>query len=127
LLLARLPSPLKIRTVDFYSPSSFPHRHRFSHLGRACFHTGVIFLLALLFCPAVTQAQEKPTRDISAVYAEGKIRGTKYKNEYFCLTLTAAPGGLPKAASLAQRGKERVWSMSRTIHPAFGTSLKLQC
>lgn len=65
----------------------------------------VIFLLALLFCPAVTQAQEKPTKDISAVYAEGKISGTKYKNEYFGLTLTAAPGRFTQAGFVNSAGK----------------------
>ena len=64
-----------------------------------------IFLVALLFSPVVTQAQQKPTKDISAVYAEGKISGTEYKNEYFALTLTAAPGQFTQGGFVSSEGK----------------------
>src|SRR6202795_2252808 len=64
-----------------------------------------IFLVALLFSPVVTQAQQKPTKDISAVYAEGKISGTEYKNEYFALTLTAAPGQVTQGGFVSSEGK----------------------
>jgi hypothetical protein len=65
----------------------------------------VVFLLTLFFSPVVTQAQQKPTKDISAVYAEGKISGTKYKNEYFALTLTAAPGQFTQGGFVSSEGK----------------------
>jgi len=64
-----------------------------------------IFLLALLFSPVVTQAQEKPTKDISAVYAEGKISGTEYRNEYFGLTLNAGPGRFTEGGFVSSEGK----------------------
>jgi hypothetical protein len=64
-----------------------------------------IFLVALLFSPVVTQPQQKPTKDISAVYAEGKISGTEYKNEYFALTLAAAPGQFTKRSFVSSDGK----------------------
>jgi len=64
-----------------------------------------IFLFGLLFCPVVTQAQQKPTKDISAVYAEGKINGTEYKNEYFALTLTATPGQFTQGGFVSSEGK----------------------
>jgi hypothetical protein len=65
----------------------------------------VIFLLALLFSPVATQTQQKPTKDISAVYAEGKISGTEYRNEYFGLTLTAAPGQFTEGGFVSSEGK----------------------
>jgi hypothetical protein len=64
-----------------------------------------IFLVVLLFSPVVTQAQQKPAKDISAVYAEGKISGTEYKNEYFALTLTAAPGQFTQRGFVSSEGK----------------------
>jgi hypothetical protein len=64
-----------------------------------------IFLLALLFSAVVTQAQIKPTKDISVVYAEGKTTGTEYKNEYFALTLTAAPGQFTQGGFVSSKGK----------------------
>jgi hypothetical protein len=69
-----------------------------------CPHSA-IFLLALLFSPVVAQAQQKPTKDISAVYAEGKISGTVYKNEYFALTLTAPPGQFTQGGFVSSEGK----------------------
>ena len=62
-------------------------------------------LLALLSSPTVTQAQQKPAKDVSAVYAEGKISGTEYKNEYFALTLTATPGQFTQAGFVSSEGK----------------------
>ena len=64
-----------------------------------------IFLLTLPFCPVVTQAQQKPSKDISAVYAVGKISGTEYKNEYFALTLTATPGQFTQGGFVSSEGK----------------------
>jgi hypothetical protein len=43
--------------------------------------------LLLIFSLRTTAAQ-KPTRDVSAVFATGKISATEYRNDYFGLTLT---------------------------------------
>ena len=67
--------------------------------------SSAIVLFALLFGPVVTQPQQKPTKDISAVYAEGKISGTEYKNEYFGLTLSAAPGQFTQGGFVSSEGK----------------------
>jgi hypothetical protein len=64
-----------------------------------------IFLLASIFAPAVIQTQRIPTKDISVVYAEGKISGNDYKNEYFALTLTPAPGQFTHGGFVSSEGK----------------------
>lgn len=51
------------------------------------------------------QAQQKPTKDISAVYAEGRISGTEYENEYFGLTLSAEPGKFTQRGFISPEGK----------------------
>jgi uridylate kinase len=49
----------------------------------------VLAALSFFFAsvPATTKAQT-PIKDISAVFAEGKINGNEYNNDYFGLTLT---------------------------------------
>src|SRR4029077_5372783 len=64
-----------------------------------------IILIALPFSTIVTRAQQKPTKDISAVFAEGKISGPEYKNGYFALTLTAAPGQFTQGSFVSPEGK----------------------
>jgi len=68
------------------------------------FHLSV-FAFSLLCNPVLTHAQEKPTKDISAVYAEGKINGSVYRNEYFGLTLTAQPGQFTQGGFISSEGK----------------------
>ena len=63
-----------------------------------------VFIFALLYTPALSFAQEKP-KDISAVYAEGKISGGLYKNEYFGITLTAQPGQFTQGGFVSSEGK----------------------
>jgi hypothetical protein len=47
----------------------------------------VLAALSFFFASVPATAQT-PTKDISAVIAEGKVNGTQYKNDYFGLTLT---------------------------------------
>src|SRR5215469_2935011 len=49
------------------------------------------------------QGQHKPTKEISAVYAEGKINGTEYKNEYSVRPSRLHRGSLPRTVSCHQR------------------------
>jgi len=68
-------------------------------------HPSIVCLFALLCGPAFAYAQGKATKDISAVYAEGKINETEYKNDYFGLTLTAEPGRFTNGAFISSEGK----------------------
>jgi hypothetical protein len=61
-------------------------------------------LFLLLLAPVVVQPQQKRTKDISAVYAEGKIGGSEYKNNYFGLTLVAAPGQFTEGGFVNPQG-----------------------
>ena len=65
----------------------------------------VIVLIAMSFLPVISHTQEKSTKDISGIYAEGKISGTEYKNEYFGLTLSAAPGRFTQGGFVSSEGK----------------------
>jgi hypothetical protein len=64
-----------------------------------------IFLFVLLSCSALAYSQDKRANDISTVYAEGKINGTEYKNDYFGLTLTAEPGHFVHGDFISSEGK----------------------
>jgi hypothetical protein len=49
-------------------------------------------VLSFILVAAATAAEaQTPVKDISAVYAEGKITANEYRNDYFGLTLTLSP------------------------------------
>jgi hypothetical protein len=62
-------------------------------------------LCTLLFSVALVYAQDKPARDISAVYAEGKVSGNEYTNAYFGLTLLAGSGKFTEGGFVSTDGK----------------------
>jgi hypothetical protein len=62
-------------------------------------------LCTLLFSAALFYAQDKPIPDISAVYAEGKVNGNEYTNEYFGLTLLAGSGKFTEGGFVSSDGK----------------------
>src|SRR5580704_6950131 len=63
------------------------------------------FVCALLLSFALAYAQDKPTKDISAVYAEGKVSGNEYTNDYFGLTLLAGSGKFTAGGFVSREGK----------------------
>jgi hypothetical protein len=64
-----------------------------------------IFLSTLFLSVALVYAQDNPTKDISAVYAEGKVSGNEYKNDYFGLTLSAGSGQFTAGGFVSSEGK----------------------
>jgi hypothetical protein len=54
---------------------------------------------------ALVYAQGNPTKDISAVYAEGKVSGNEYTNDYFGLTLSSAGGRFTEGGFVNSEGK----------------------
>lgn len=60
-----------------------------------------IFFLSM----AAAYAQDHVTKDISAVYAEGKVNGNEYKNDYFGLTLRAEGGRFTGGGFVSSDGK----------------------
>lgn len=63
--------------------------------------TTVFCLLAFI---ATVEAQTA-VKDISAVFAEGKVTGNQYKNDYFGLTLTPAGAEFTKGGFVAPEGQ----------------------
>jgi len=63
------------------------------------------FLSTLFLSVALVYAQDNPTKDISAVYAEGKVSGSEYKNDYFGLTLSAGSGQFTAGGFVSSEGK----------------------
>jgi hypothetical protein len=53
---------------------------------------------------AVNPTAQTPTKDASAVFAEGKISGKEYKNEYFGLTLTTVDAQFTEEGFVSPRG-----------------------
>jgi hypothetical protein len=64
-----------------------------------------IFLGTLFLGVALVYAQDNSTKDISAVYAEGKVSGSEYRNEYFGLTLSAGSGQFTAGGFVSSEGK----------------------
>jgi hypothetical protein len=62
------------------------------------------FCVLSMFLVAGTEAQG-PVKDISAVFAEGKVGGTQYKNDYFGLTLTPTGAEFTQGGFLSSQGK----------------------
>ena len=53
---------------------------------------------------AVATAQSS-IKDISAVYAEGRVTGNQYRNDYFGLTLTTVGGNFTQGSFISSQGK----------------------
>jgi hypothetical protein len=68
-------------------------------------HNPTIFLSALFFSVALVYAQDGPAKDISTVYAEGKVSGNEYKNDYFGLSLSAGGGKFTEGGFVSSEGK----------------------
>jgi hypothetical protein len=64
-------------------------------------------LAILVLCVHVARATGAPaqTPDISAVFAEGKVTGNQYKNDYFGLTLTTNDALFTKGGFISSQGK----------------------
>ena len=62
-----------------------------------------VFCLLSTFLVGGTEAQTS-VKDISAVFAEGKVSGNQYKNDYFGLTLTPAGARFTKGGYVSPQG-----------------------
>src|SRR6476646_8180467 len=61
--------------------------------------------LIVLFASAAVTMEQTPIKDISAVFAEGKVSGNQYKNDYFGLTLTPAGAQFTQGGFISSQGK----------------------
>jgi hypothetical protein len=59
-------------------------------------------MVAVLALPLSAQT---PPKDIADIYAEGKVSGNVYKNDYFGVTLTLESGAFTKGGFLSTQGK----------------------
>ncbi len=62
-----------------------------------------ILVLGLYAARATSAAAQ--TADISAVFAEGKVTGNQYENDYFGLTLTTEDAQFTKGGFISSQGK----------------------
>jgi hypothetical protein len=63
------------------------------------------FLCTFLFSFVLVNAQDRPTKDISEVYAGGKVNGNEYTNDYFGLTLLAGSGQFTAGGFVSAEGR----------------------
>lgn len=63
------------------------------------------FLCTFLFSFVLVNAQDRPTKDISEVYAGGKVNGNEYTNDYFGLTLLAESGQFTAGGFVSAEGR----------------------
>jgi hypothetical protein len=75
-------------------------------------HLPLIAVLCLLGLPAGGQDSFK---DISAIYAEGKISGHQYRNDYFELTLLTPEAHFTKGSSLSSAAFAKGYILSLDI------------
>jgi hypothetical protein len=59
----------------------------------------------MLLALAAALSAQTASMDIAAIYAEGKVTGNVYKNDYFGLTLTLEKGEFTKGGFLSSEGK----------------------
>ena len=64
----------------------------------------IVFGFFFAVMGAVTEAQT-PIKDISAVFAEGKVEDNQYKNDYFGLTLTPIGAEFTQGGFVSSQGK----------------------
>jgi len=63
-------------------------------------------LAALIFIAfAIVPAAQTPPKDIADIYAEGKVSGNVYTNDYFGVTLTLESGAFTKGGFSSTQGK----------------------
>ena len=80
-------------------------RPKTSRMSRIMRPNPMYFLCTLLSSFVVVYSQDKATKDISAVYAEGKVSGSEYTNGYFGLTLLAGSGKFTEGGFVSAEGK----------------------
>jgi len=61
-------------------------------------------VLSLVFVAVAASANEVATKDIKAVYADGKIADGQYKNDYFGVTLTPADAQFTQGGFVSSEG-----------------------
>jgi len=69
---------------------------------RRAFSLPLAMMFAVLALPLSAQT---PPKDIADIYAEGKVSGNVYKNDYFGVTLTLESGAFTKGGFLSTQGK----------------------
>jgi hypothetical protein len=66
---------------------------------------GVFIIISAYALLSTTAASQSSVPDISVVYAQGKVEGYQYKNDYFGLTLTTPEAEFTKGGFISSQGK----------------------
>ena len=65
----------------------------------------LLFVLAAVALQAAVSAAQSPVKSIATIFAEGKIDGKKYTNDYFGLTLTIPYGEFTHGGFVSPQGQ----------------------